>query len=87
MKPFPVAPLTWRDYDIFITRWSVDNGRFFRACQLADRRDALIMDTLEHARRFGLRTRPRDYPQWPMAMTLMSANYRASGNYDWTLPE
>lgn len=36
--------LTEDDYEIFLSRWSqTDNGRFFRLCRNADRRDADLM--------------------------------------------
>lgn len=94
MKPspyLPAAPLTDKDAGIWlrVTYRLMLSGKarslaisFRPGC---DDVDARRMSAIELTRAAPLNyTRPKNYPAWPMVMTLMRANHRWCGAWDLT---
>jgi hypothetical protein len=88
MKPspyLPAAPLTYADLDI----WECLMERFGAGMRSRsheeDGVDARRMLAIELTRVTPLNDmRPKNYPAWPMVMTLMRANHRWCGLWDLT---
>jgi hypothetical protein len=77
MKPLQSAPFTEEDWKIWrhvVRRFGKKTTRVNKLAGWSfdsDFRDAALMLTVEQVRAQSRHFRPRDYPHYPMSMTLM----------------